>query len=427
VRYALWALLLAGASGLFAGGISTANAVQTDAAGNIYLAGYTLEAGLAHAFVAKLSPDASQTIWWTVLAGTNDDRAIALALGPGGSLYVTGTTQSTDFPVTSGASSGAMSTPGPSFAAELNSTGSIAYATYLPSTAQAIAVDSAGHAFITGTRAATDTLQPTPGTVNATTSTSPAGSANTFILELDPTGSSIVMAVIGLGGAQIALDSQGNIYAAGIFGLTSPTGVQIPPPPTTTGAFQTQVSYSLCWSGQQGFGQPCSYQHIAKIDPTGTNLIYATYVVGQYGATPGGLAVDSDGNAILAGTTNSPDYPTTPDTYEPEYAANPQSQHPPALIFQSYAPPTVGYVTKLNASGTGLVWSTFFGGSGAGGGADGPIVGDSIAGMAVDASGNILFTGLANSPNLPGLWNIPSRCVLHSPLPTTLAQYSSHG
>src|SRR5579863_5399034 len=84
---------------------TVANSVQVDAAGNIYLAGWFYPhppAFPAHAFVGKLSPDGSQVIWWTVLSGSADDRIRAMALGSDNSVYVTGSTQSPDFPTTNG-------------------------------------------------------------------------------------------------------------------------------------------------------------------------------------------------------------------------------------------------------------------------------------------------------------------------------------
>jgi uncharacterized protein (TIGR03437 family) len=118
---------------------------------------------------------------------------------------------------------------------------------------------------------------------------------------------------------------------------------------------------------------------------------------------PRGLAVDSNGNVIVAGTTNSPDYTTTPAAYQPEYGANPQREQ---LALDIEAPPNMGYVSKLNASGTALLWSTFFGGSGYKG--VGMFTqGDTIDSLAIDANGNILVSGQANSKDLPGLWNTP--------------------
>src|SRR5580700_3466745 len=103
-----------------------ANAVRLDASGNLYLAGFFFanpSDASAHAFVAKLSPDASQILWWTPLAGSKDDRAQALALGPGNSVYVTGKTQSADFPTTPGAFDPAGATAGNTFAARLDPSG----------------------------------------------------------------------------------------------------------------------------------------------------------------------------------------------------------------------------------------------------------------------------------------------------------------
>jgi len=405
VRRGSFSLLFIFASHVFATGVQSlttlpnalANAVQLDASGNIYVAGFFIANpqdpnAPAHAFAAKLSPDASQIIWWTQLAGSKDDRATALALGADNSVYITGTTNSPDFPTTPGAMQTSPIAVGSAFAAKLNPNGAVVYSTYIAaSTGQSIAVDAAGHAFITGSQGANLGFQPTPGAVVGATSTQ----FNTaYIIELDPTGSSAVLAIQGFGGNQIALDEQGNIYAVGAF-----IG---PLAPTTPGAFQSTVPRLVC-IGAGFFGDfYCTYQHIAKIDPTGTKLIFATYLSGMWGANPSGLAVDGSGNAIVAGTTSSPDYPTTPGAYQVEYFPDP-AQEIAALDFS--APPSTGYITKLNASGTGVIWSTFFGGSAAQAGSF--LTGDSISAMAVDASGNILIAGMASSSDLPGLWNTP--------------------
>ena len=325
-----WALSLICAAHLFSSSApaatplpanSIANAVQLDASGNLYLAGFFFANSSdanAHAFVAKLSPDASQILWWTPLAGSKDDRAQALALGTGNSVYVTGKTQSADFPTTPGAFDPASTTAGNTFAAKLDAIGVVVYSTCIPATSgQAIAVDAAGDAFITGFLHSGDALKATPGAVAGAPNSSGVTSQSAFIVALDPAGSKAVLAIIGFGGTQIALDGNGNIYAAGFF-----SG---PFAPTTAGAFQPAVTARACYQSPV-LVLPCAHQHIAKIDPTGTRLIYATYLSGTWGATPTGLAVDRGGNAIIAGTTNSPDYPTTPRAYQPEYSGNPSSQ-----------------------------------------------------------------------------------------------------
>jgi len=154
-----------------------ANAIQVDAAGNLYLAGFYFANAADpnapnHAFVAKLSSDGSQTVWWTQLAGSNDDQALALALGSDNSVYVTGMTQSTTFPTTPGA----MATSGNAFAAKLSAEGAVVYSTYIPATSgQAIAVDGAGDAFVTGILSAGDAFQATAGTVGGAAKSFQAG------------------------------------------------------------------------------------------------------------------------------------------------------------------------------------------------------------------------------------------------------------
>jgi uncharacterized protein (TIGR03437 family) len=147
---------------------------------------------------------------------------------------------------------------------------------------------------------------------------------------------------------------------------------------------------------------PCT-QVAAKISPTGTELIYATFIGGTYGALPAAIAVDAAGNLILAGNTSSPDYPTTPQGYQPAI------EFTPVFTKSSAVPEAVGYLTELNASGTALVWSTFFGGAG---------MPAQIDAMALDMAGNIVFTGIGYSSDLPGLWNTPvaSRPTSTNPL-----------
>lgn len=381
-----------------------ANAVQVDSAGNIYLAGEfqsnpQITTSPFHAFVEKLSPDGSQIFWLTPLAGSQSDHATALALGADNSVYVIGNTTSTDFPTTPGSMQPTTSVSGQPFAAKLNPAGGVVYSTYIGGTASgigiAIAIDSSGDAFITGL--SSNAFPTTPGAVSGATN---ALSSPGYVVELNPAGSAAVVGINGFGGYAIAVDAQGNIYAAGAFVGPGAT--------TSPGAFQSTATMAYCFSSFS-LDSLCTNQHIAKIDPTGTKLLYATYIAGSYGAIPSAIAVDAQGNAIVAGTTNSPDYPTTPLAYQPEYFGYPSTIFFPPHEF--YAPDQAGYVTKLNAIGTGLIWSTFFGGSGTltmlPGPLGGIIGGDSISSMNIDSSGNILLAGSALSSDLPGLWLTP--------------------
>ncbi len=402
--------------------LTNAYAIQLDASGNIYIAGSFAASSDAnvpnHAFVAKLSPDASQTIWRSTLAGSGSDTASSLALGPGNAVFVTGYTMSKDFPTTQGAMQTTPSGSQSGFAARLDSNGKIVYSTYLPGSAGAgIAVDSTGDAFITGQLASTDVFVPTPGAVTGATTAFQFGNSQSYILELDPGGARPLLAIEGLGGSRIVLDSQGNIYAAGSY--------YGPAAPTTPGALQPSAATQFCSNGI-AFVFPCENLHIAKIDPSGRSLRYATYLSGMWGSATSGITVDGDGNLTIAGSTSSPDFPSTPGGYQPEFFPRPTGQ---AAAFNFSAPPSQGFVARLNAAGTGLLWSTFLGGSG--GSAGSFTAGDNVLGMTVDAAGDVFVIGAAYSPDFPGLWNVPvaSRPKSGSGIATTpfLARLSSDG
>ena len=373
-------------------------AIQVDAAGYIYIAGESYPGATGHAFVGKLSPDGSQVIWWTKLAGSANDSAAAIALGSDISVYVTGSTFSTDFPTTPGSMQPNSSVSGQKgFVAKLSPNGTVLYATYIGGSATqtngaAIAVDSSGDAFITG--GTYGSFPTSPGAVAGGTSVD----NTTFVLELNPAASGAPVAITGFGGSAIAVDAQGNIYAAGAIQFPSSAV------PTTPRAFQTAAPpLAFCYESVSA-QFPCLSQHVAKIDPTGTKLIYATYLNGSGGATPSALAVDPEGNVIVAGSTSSIDYPTTPAAYQPEYFGSPAQN----AIPYSWEAPVSGYVTKLNADGSGLIWSTLFGGS----------HDDAVTSMAIDGAGNILLAGHAASSDLPGLWlvSVDSRPTASNPL-----------
>ena len=373
--------------------------MQLDAAGNIYVVGSFVPASknATSAFVAKLSADGSQVLYFTVLAGSFNDAATALALGSDGSAYVAGNTGSYDFPVTSGAlQSNFNGSPGPQgFLVKVSPAGSTVYSTFISGSAATqitgIAMDGAGDVFLTGNGG--------PGY-----SSTAGPPLRGFVLELNAGLSKVLLSVYGYGGGLIALDRQANIYLAGSAQAiaTFTTGVVLPPLPS--GGFQTTHDAHFCFtfgSGPGGVGGSvsCNYQYVAKLNAAGT-LLWATYVTGTYGAIPTGMAVDSTGNVIVAGTTNSDDYPVTPGAFQTAYSA--AAAPLPLAPGNTYSapPPATGYVTKVNATGTGLIWSTYFGGSNT----------DQITGMAVGPTGEIFVAGQAYSSDLPALAGTPDIC-----------------
>jgi uncharacterized protein (TIGR03437 family) len=374
---------------------AVAKALQVDASGNIYVAGSFLpptpnpSSDTSDAFAAKLTPDGSKVLYFTALGGSGADAAAALALGSDDSVYVTGTTSSSNFPVTAGA---LQTTYGgqksQAFAARIDPAGGVAYATYIggaaDTTGVSIAVDGAGDAFVLGTGL------PTGVAAIAGGDTATLGG---FVVKLNPAGSQLLMGFTGLGGAFLAIDGQGSVY---ITGQSTP---ELTAPPYTAGAFQTKQANMGC-AGDAFFGIPCQYAYAAKADATGTQLMYLTGLNGTYGASPAGIAVDADGNLLIAGTTYSPDFPVTMGVFESTYAPTiPPIQSEGPSVFLT-APPATGFVTKLNATGAGLVWSTFFGGSS----------NDTVQAMNIDPEGWIVLAGLAGSADLPGTEDAPAGC-----------------
>jgi uncharacterized protein (TIGR03437 family) len=371
------------------------NAVQVDAAGDIYVAGYQGRIGTPASydgFLAKLSPDGSQTLFSVKLGGSQQDEVLALALDSAGAAYVFGITQSTDFPVTAGAFLSTLPAGSQEgFVAKVDPSGTVVYATLFGagSTIQAspasLFVDAAGEAIISGV---------TEGGTFPSKSSAPFMSTDvntTFVLKLDPRGAKILGAVRGIGGV-LATDAEGNIYVAG----TAQGGTTIP---LTVGAYQSRIQLNGC-GGTAQLGLGCSYQYVTKLNNTLTQIVYSTYVAGSYGATPSAIFVDSQGDALLAGSTNSPDYPTTSNAFQPIYLAAAPPGPQVNLFGTIYPPPASGYVTQLNPSGTALLYSTFFSGT----------LSDSIGFAALTSSG-IYLSGQAGSPDLPALQGIPLQCM----------------
>jgi uncharacterized protein (TIGR03437 family) len=377
---------------------ASSTAMQLDAAGNIYVAGSFVSAtgNSFSAFVAKLSADGSKLLYFTVLAGSANDTANALALGSDGSAYVSGNTFSPDFPVTAGALLSTFSGGPQGFLVKVNPSGALVYSTFIGGIASTqvtgMALDRAGDVFLTGTG----------GPAFPSTGSLPARG---FVLEVDAGLSKVLLSTYGYGGGLIALDSQGNIYLAGSAQAEFQFAAQaLTLPPLTAGAFQPTHDARFCFTFGSGPGGPagslaCQYQYVAKLNAAGT-LLWATYVTGTYGAIAGGMAVDSAGNAIVAGTTYSDDYPVTPGAFQTAYAAAAPPFPVPAGSTIASPPPVTGYVTKINATGTGLIWSTYFGGSYA----------DAITGMAVGPTGEIFVSGHADSSDLPALAGTPDAC-----------------
>ncbi len=365
--------------------------LAVDASGNAYITGLTASTnfptagppyqstngGGLDAFVTKLNSTGSALLYSTYLGGSNSDFAIGIAVDASGNAYVTGRTDSTNFPT---AGTPFQSTSGggiDAFVAKLNPSASgapsLVYSTYLGGSgedrANGIVADASGNAYVTGRTASTNF--PLAGTPYQSTN---GGNFDVFVTKLNPTGSALLYSTY-LGGSgddrgfSIARDSSNNVY---VTGRTRSTNF-----PTTPGAFQPTHGSGLCGSPPE----LCLDAFVAKLNPAapgGASLVYSTFLGGNRDDEGEGIAVDGSGNASVTGYTDSTDFPT-------------------ANAFQPVCGMGCGtgfvdvFVTKLNPTGSSLVFSTYLGGSSS----------DYGIAVFVDGSGNVYVSGETFSNNFP--------------------------
>jgi hypothetical protein len=294
----------------------------------------------------------------TFLGGSAFDEGSGIAVDGKGAAYVVGQTVSSNFPTTPGAFDTSYNDDGHKadvFVAKLNPAGTgLVYGTYLGGSGDdagyGVAVDGSGHAYVTGRTASTDF----PISVHFGT----GSNGGAFVTKLDPTGSALVYSatLAGALGEAIAVDPAGEAFATGKAGTDFPV---------TPGAFQTGYA-----GPTGGYGDA----FVAKLNPGGTALAYAT-LLGGWGFDEGhGIAVDGAGHAYVTGATGSGNFPTTPGAFQTSFQGGGNSIMGDA------------FVVKLSADGTALEYGTFLGGPSA----------DAAQGIAVDASGNAYVTGTAS-------------------------------
>ncbi len=249
-------------------------------------------------FATKLNASGSGILFSTLLGGSNEETGNGIAVDGNGNIYVAGLTTSTNFPVVN-AVQGAPTTINcnDAFVAKLNpSVPSYVYSTYLRGascdTANAIAVDSSGNAYITGSTSSNDFL-----IANAFQPTlAQSSSADAFVTKLNPTGSPIYSTYLGgtnsfEAGFGIAADASGNAYVTGN---------------TDSSNFPTlNPIQGFAGGGSQGDA------FVTKFNSQGSALIYSTYLGGVQSDVGRSIAIDSANNAYVTGTTDSGNFPLT--------------------------------------------------------------------------------------------------------------------
>jgi hypothetical protein len=360
------------------------------------------------AFLAELDPNGN-VLYASYLSGSSMSWGNAIAVDSSGNVYVAGQALA-GFPTTANAfqstfAGGTYTIPGygpatttNAFLAEIdpNLSGSaqLVYSTYLGGSgsqdssgntyqdfATGIGLDGQGNVFITGVTGSSNF----PTTAGAFQPADPGGNVNAFVAKFNTSlsGSASLLYSTYLGGSgndgqttstliynsypnpfpvatvpAIAVDSSGNAYVTGPTGSTDF--------PTTTGTFQTHNS-----------GKEDAF--VTKINPAGSALVYSTYLGGSGQDEGSGIAVDQNGNAYVVGATTSTSFPVTRNAIQPKDPSNPK-----------YADSSA-YVSVLNATGSGLLYSSYLGGS----------YGDAAFGIALDGSGNAYVSGRTSSTNFP--------------------------
>ena len=312
------------------------------------------------AFVTKLNASGSALVYSTFLGGTNFDVGGGIAVDGEGRAYVTGQTASEDYPTTPGAFDRTFN-GADAFVTKLNTSGSaLVYSTFLRATAfttaEGIAVRE-GRAYVTGETDSSN-FRTTQGAFDRTFN----GAEDAFVTKLNALGSALVYSTF-LGGTNfdfgrdIAVDASGRAY---VTGDTDSAGY-----PTTTGAFDTTFNF-----GNFGAGDA----FVTKLNASGSALAYSTFLGGTDQDNGRGIAVDASGSAYVTGFTDSEDYPTTTGAFD-----------------TTLNNPSDAFVTKLNASGSALAYSTFLGSTNNDGG----------EGIAVDGTSRAYVTGFTTFSDFP--------------------------
>jgi hypothetical protein len=324
------------------------------------------------AFVSKLNATGTALVYSTYLGGGRaGDTGVGIDVDAAGNAYVTGVTScspcvndggTNDFPIINAVQPNYGGVDDV-FITKLNSTGSaLIFSTYFGGSSsdsgpRIVVNPQSGDAYVVGTTNSGN-FPTTPGAFKQSLCPGQVPScsnlnSDAWDAKFNAAGQVVWATLLGHGGASdVALDSSGNTYVTGNASSTFPT---------TPGAFQTVATGPVVF--------------VTKVNPTGSGLVYSTlFGDGPQSIRSWGIDIDSEGNAYITGQTEQPALPTTPGAYDRSFNGREDA-----------------YVTKFNATGSALLYSTFFGG----------IAEDVGRSIAVDTSGSAFVTGETHSGDFP--------------------------
>ena len=330
------------------------------------------------------------------VGGSGNELARGIATDPQGNVYINGTTNSPSL-AAFGAFQKTLAGPADTFVGKFTSAGKLVYITYLggsqPDVGTGLAADAAGNAYITGMTLSSDF----PVTKGAFQTSYAGGAGNTceqvgdaFVAKLGPDGSELIYSTY-VGGSfgdfasALAIDTDGDAY---ITGYTISGNF-----PVTQGAYQTsnhgrggQLSKPVCNGVNEIAPQPwfvTGDAFVTKLNPSGSQLIFSTYLGGSLDDFGLAIALDSSNNVYVGGFTLSHNFPVTPGSLDSSFGGS-EAQNP-------FFTTGDGFVSKLNSAGSSLIYSTYLGGSGD----------DAVTSIYAADDGTAWVTGFTSSLNFP--------------------------
>jgi hypothetical protein len=343
-------------------GSTYSQAIAVDGSGNAYIAGGTGAEGLSTAnapypvgsqtgnsgFVSKIDPTGATLLYSTYISGMGAGYFTSLALDFAGDIWVAGYSSSAQFPLVNPYQSTLSEGTTAAVVLELGPTGVPIFSTFLGANVEAsgIAVDPAGNAYVAGWML--------EGTVPTTSGAYSAAPGEGFVSKFTVAGGLAYSTYLCGEALAISVDSKGSAYVTG-----SSDNINCPAVPA--GGAQTKYG-----------GRGDAYA--AKLNPSGSALLYFTFLGGSLTDSGNAIAVDGNGNAYIAGSTASPDFPVTRGAFQTVFGGA-----------------TDGFIAELNSTGSSFQYVTYLGSN----------RDESVTGIAIDANGNAYVTGTTDSANFP--------------------------